>query len=403
MSSFSPNNPHPLIEIAQTSKPLNRRWLDSAFRWFCMATAGFSVVILGVLLTSITLQGFGHLNQNFLTHYPEPDPEKAGIGPALWGTIWVCLVCGVFTLPIGVATAIFLEEFSPRNRWMRRLHSVIQLNINNLAGVPSVVYGILGLTLFVNMGYLMLETKEPAIEFGVTYCDQFFTAGKRAVLVPVAGLDAPATVATQGMQLQTVQGDVITINTVKSRRDYPTDPELLDVTLIEGRKAGRIAVPRWYYFRVPFGRSVLAGALTLVLVILPVVIISSQEAIRSVPSSLREAGLGIGATPWQVVRNVTLPAAIPGIMTGSILAMSRAIGEAAPILILAGAIFISTNPSNLMDEFTVMPLQIYDWASRPQRAFHELAASGIIVLVAILLVFNSAAVLIRQYTQKRLS
>ena len=170
--------------------------------------------------------------------------------------------------------------------------------------------------------------------------------------------------------------------------------------MVEGRSSGRIEDPSWYYFRLPFGRSVIAGSLTLMLVILPIVIISSQEALRGVPTSLREAGYGLGATPWQVVRTVTLPAAIPGIMTGAILAMSRAIGEAAPILILAGAIFITNSPSNLMDNFTVMPLQIFDWTGRPQAEFRDIAASGIIVLLLILFAFNSVAVLIRQFAQK---
>ncbi len=137
------------------------------------------------------------------------------------------------------------------------------------------------------------------------------------------------------------------------------------------------------------------------LVILPIVIIASQEALRGVPRSLREAGAGLGATPWQVVQRITLPAAMPGIMTGAILAISRAIGEAAPILILAGAIFITSAPGSLMDEFSVLPLQIYNWAQRPQQEFHSLAASGIIVLLCILFVFNCSAVLIRQFGYKK--
>ncbi len=147
----------------------------------------------------------------------------------------------------------------------------------------------------------------------------------------------------------------------------------------------------------------MAGALTLMLVILPIVIISAQEALRAVPGSLREAALSLGATRWQVVRRVTLPAAMPGILTGAILAMSRAIGEAAPILMIAGIVFISNPPGNLMDDFTAMPLQVYNWAQRPQQDFHDLAASGIIVLLAVLLCFNTAAALVRQKLRRPLA
>ena len=277
-----------------------------------------------------------------MSHYPEPNPANAGISPALWGTVWVCIVCGCFALPIGVATAIFLEEFQPRNKWLRRFHSVVQLNITNLAGVPSVVYGILGLTLFVSMFGLFGTANEPYLSFGVKYFDQFFSAGERALLIPIADPSAPPTVVTPGMRAMNTDGEWVDVNVVKSRRQLPRDEAGREYALIEGRSAGRIEKPKWYFFRLPFDRSVIAGAFTLMLVILPIVIISSQEAIRAVPPSLSEAGLGLGATKWQVVRNVILPSAIPGIMTGSILAMSRAIGEAAPILILAGVSLLPT-------------------------------------------------------------
>ena len=164
----------------------------------------------------------------------------------------------------------------------------------------------------------------------------------------------------------------------------------------------------WYYFQLPFGRSVLAASLTLMLVILPVIIIASQEALRAVPSSLRECALGLGSTPWQVVRNVTLPAAIPSIMTGAILAMSRAIGEAAPILVICGILFVTTGPTHLMDVFSILPVQIYDMAQLPkdQEAMinaHNVSAAGIVVLLIILLSFNAVAITIRQWTQKPLS
>lgn len=394
---------HPLERLAGQLQPRDRKFWDLSFRILCIAVATMSICFLIILLASIFYQGFNSLSWNFLIHYPEPQPGAAGIGPALWGTVWVCTVCAAIALPIGVATAIFLEEFQPVNQWLRRLHTFVQLNITNLAGVPSVVYGILGLTLFVGMGGRFGTAKDPYFSFGVRYYDQFWSAGERVLLVPVADPGSPPTVVEPGMKAINNEGQWVDVNVVKSRRQLPRDKSEREYALVEGRSSGRIEKPSWYFFRLPFGRSILAGALTLMLVILPIVIISTQEALRGVPGSLREAGLGMGATKWQVVRNVTLPAAIPGIMTGSILAMSRAIGEAAPILILAGAIFITSNPSNLMDSFTVMPLQIFDWVGRPQHDFHKLAAAGIILLLGILFLFNSVAVLIRQFTQKQSS
>jgi len=393
---------HPLEAIRERCPSKDRKSRDTAFRFFCIGTASVSILILGILLFSIFYQGVSSLNWNFLTHYPEPDPANAGIGPALWGTVWLVITCAVIALPIGVATAIFLEEFSPKHRALRWFHSFIQLNISNLAGVPSVVYGILGLTLFANMGGFMGSNNEPTFEIGVSHYDQFYTAGDKALLIPVSA-DAPATVAQPGLKALNSSQEWVEANVVASRRDIPREGADRTYAIVAGKKAGRISKPSWYYFRLPFGRGVLAGGLTLMLVILPIVIISSQEAIRGVPNSLREAGLGLGSTQWQVVWNITLPASIPGIMTGAILAMSRAIGEAAPVLIIAGVVFITSNPGNLMDNFTVLPLQIYNWSGRPQHEFRDIAAGGIIVLLGILFVFNAAAVLIRQLTQKQLS
>lgn len=393
-------NAHPLESLEGTIQPRDRTFWDRGFRILCIAVSSVSLMFLGVLLTSVFIQGWSSLNWNFLTHYPEPVAGDAGIGPAIWGTVWVCIACACFALPIGVASAIFLEEFQPTNWLLRKFHSFVQLNITNLAGVPSVVYGILGLTLFVSMGGQFGTAKDPYMTFGVTYFDQFMSAGDRVLLVPIEDASMPATVVEEGMRAINDEGEWVDVNVVKSRRFIPRDDAGREYALVAGRSSGRIEKPKWYYFRLPFDRSVIAGALTLMLVVLPIVIISTQEALRGVPSSLREAGLGLGATKWQVVRNVTLPAAIPGIMTGAILSMSRAIGEAAPILILAGAIFITSTPSSLMDNFTVMPLQIFDWTGRPQAEFRDIAAAGIIILLMILFVFNSAAVLIRQFTQK---
>jgi phosphate transport system permease protein len=300
------------------------------------------------------------------------------------------------------------------------VYGLIQLNISNLAGVPSVVYGILGLTAFVSMFSLFESGQESGVrhlEFGATYFDQFSNLAsdpflnmgveevtERYFLVPVAAASDPPTVPKPGMiaYQNTAEGMVPVDVTVADPFDAPTDPNVLEYAIDANAVPGRISEKRWYYFRLPFGRGVLAGALTLMLVILPVIIISSQEALRAVPGSLREGAAGLGATPWQVVWNVTLPASIPGIMTGSILAMSRAIGETAPILIIAGIVYIRNAPQNLMDSYTVMPLQIYNWTSRPQEEFHAIAAGGIIILLAILLSFNAVAVLIRHRMHNKL-
>jgi phosphate transport system permease protein len=282
-----------------------------------------------------------------------------------------------------------------------------------------VVYGILGLTAFVSMFNLFRQPNQPgaaAFEFGVRYYDQFFSEGMRALLVPVENVDDPVATPEKGMTAWTfpiapdgtarIDYDHLVptkVNVIGFDDPFPEDEETLGVTVFDDSEAGRISEKSWYYFRLPLGRGVLAGALTLMLVILPVIIISAQESLRAVPGSLRAGALGLGATPWQVVWNVTLPAAIPGIMTGSILAMSRAIGETAPILIIAGIVYIRRNPQHLMDDFTVMPLQIYNWVSRPQEEFHDIAAAAIIILLAVLLSFNAIAVWIRHKTHRPLS
>ncbi len=395
---------HPLNRIREHCEARDRTMTDTAFRYFCIATAFVSILILAILLISILYQGVGRLSWQFLSHYPEPDPTKAGLRPALWGTIWVCLTCAALALPIGVATAVLLEEFPPHNRFLRSLHSFVQLNINNLAGVPSVVYGILGLTVFVSMAGKFGSPERPAFEIGVKHYYQVFTAGERAIRIPADASSPEKLELTAGLQGYDVDGNLVDLKIVDSRRELKSLPDSeKEFAALGGKMVTKELEDYWYHLKLPFGRGVIAGAMTLMLVILPVVIISSQEAIRSVPSSLREAGLGLGSTRWQVVRTITLPAAIPGIMTGAILAMSRAIGEAAPLLIIAGVVFITSAPQNLFDNFTVLPLQIYNWAGRPQSEFHEVAAAGIIVLLAILFLFNAAAVLIRQLSSKELS
>ncbi len=315
---------------------------DRGFVVICILAATSSILVLSWLLWSILSSGLTYLDWAFLDDVPSRKPEKAGMGPAIIGSVLVCAVCAFFALPIGVGSAVFLEEYKPtKGKWVKRLHAFVQLNISNLAGVPSIVYGIIGLTVFVEMFGLFGSANDPALAIG----------------------------------------------------SHP----------FEASDGSSYLEQAWYYFQLPIGRGVLAGALTLMLVILPVVIISAQEALRAVPDSLRHAALGVGATRWQMVSKVSLPAAVPGIMTGSILAMSRAIGEAAPMLVIAGIVFITYTPLHLMDDFTVMPLQIYEWAKKPQEAFHAVAASGIIVLLAVLLGFNALAVFIRNKFHKPLS
>mgnify|MGYP002623465965 CR=1 FL=1 len=381
-----------------------RRLKDSILVAVCVGTASLSVLVLVTLLTSIAYKGFGTLTPEFLSRPPSSNAAEAGISAALFGSLWVCTVCILFTVPIGVGTAIFLEEFQPRNWLLSRIHSFVQLNISNLAGVPSVVYGMIGVAAFVYMFSMFGRDGTPAFEFGVTFYDQVKAAAPRTYLrIPVEGRNSPETVVKPGMQAL-INGEMIEVNVIERTDPLPRDKEALARTVFIGSRTSRVPSPAWYYVRLPLGSSVLAAGLTLMLVILPVVIIASQESLRAVPQSLREAAFGLGCTRWQVVRNVTLPAAIPGIMTGSILAMSRAIGEAAPILMISGTLFMpSGGPGNLMDDFTVMPLQIYNWTKEHREGFQPLAASGIIVLLGVLFTFNAIAIFVRQRMQKPLS
>ena len=399
-----------LAEALQKPKSVPRRMaIAVAFSWVCRITALCSVLVLVVLLYTVLSKGLSHLSWSFLASSPHPDPDRAGIWPALMGTFWTCAACGVLTLPIGIGTAIFLEELRPKNRLMRCLHSVVQLNIANLAGVPSVVYGIVGMAAFVSMFGLMersdkeQQANHAIFEVGSRYFDQFLTVDDAVLLVPVAFNSASDTVPTDGLEAIDLDGHTVKMKVAQKDQPIPDLEDERAITVRWNETPGRVHKQAWYHFAVPFGRSVLAGSLTLMLVILPVVIISSQEAFRSVPPSLREAALGMGATHWQAVWNVTLPAAVPGIMTGSILAMSRAVGEAAPIMMISGVVFITRAPSNLMSVFTVLSLQIYDWAGRHEAGFHAISAAAIIVLLLLLLVFNSIAIIIRQKFSRPLS
>ena len=259
----------------------------------CQTATWIAVSLLVFLMCGIAYAGYEHLNWHLLTSMPSEIPEKAGILLALVGSLWLIGLTTIIAVPVGVATAIYLEEYAQKNF----LRSLIQLNISNLAGIPSVVYGILGLGLFV-----------------------------RAL-----ALD----------------------------------------------------------------RSVLAGALTLSLVVLPIIILAAQEALRSVPDSIRSASYALGATRWQTIWRQVLPAATPAIMTGVILALSRAIGEAAPLLVVGAVGTATFLPATPADPFSALPIQIYYWSSNARHEFHELAGSGIIILMVVLICLNAVAVFVR--------
>lgn len=295
---------------------------DAVFRVACAGITLLSLVALGVLIVAVLTQGIKHLDWDFLSTGPSRRAGNAGFNIAMVGSVWLIVLTIIMALPLGVGTAVYLEEFAGKNRLSR----FIQLNIANLAGVPSIVYGMVALTAFGRF-WGLISNRNP-----------------------------------------------ITLGDSES----------------------------FWYLRLPFGNSVLTGAFALTLVVLPVIIIATQESLRAVPGSLRQSARAMGATRWQTVRKVVLPAALPGIMTGAILSVSRAIGEAAPLLAVGASLFMLFRPENLMSTYTAMPLQIFNWAGRPQEEFHKVAASGIIVLLVVLLVFNTAAVIIRARFQKPL-
>ena len=384
-----------------------RRWQNRLFLGTCLLVSGASLVVLVTLLTAIGVQGIRVIKPAFFINPPHPQAAQAGIGPALMGTLWVSFVCGLVAMPLGVGTGILLEEFRPRASFGRWLHGFIQLNITNLAGVPSIVYGILGLTAFATMFGLFGSPSDPAFEFGARYYYQYVTEGMSVVFIPTRTADAvpDLTVATMA---EDAEGDPVRLHVLGPDDPYPVDEEVLARTLYPDASGGLVKRHQWYYLRLPLGRGLLAASLTLMLVILPVIIISSQEALRSVPDSLRQAALGLGSTRWQTVWRVSLPSALPGIMTGAILSVSRAIGEAAPILMLAGVVYITQAPRHLLDEYSVLPIQIFYWAGLPVDReapvnFQHVAAGGIIVLLAILLTLNGIASYIRYSARRRLA
>ena len=310
----------------------------------CWLATWSSVFILIVLLGAVTYQAFGWLDWQFLTSFDSRRPENAGILSGILGTVWLISLTALFSVPIGVGAAIYLEEYATDTLLTR----IIRTNLANLAGVPSIVYGILGLTAFVRM-------------FGLFGPEGWINA--------------------EGM--------------------------------FWSQHYGSFLIP------LPFGRVVMAGAMTLTLLILPVIIIASQEALRAVPPSIRHASFALGATKWQTIRNQVLPASIPGIMTGVILAISRAIGETAPLVMLGAMTFVYFAPGDVdsvqflaehpeglikapFDTFTVIPIQIFNWVRQAKPEFKNVAAAGIVVLLVILLVLNAIAVFLRHRSSRHL-
>ena len=275
-----------------------RRFVGRVFALVTFACICSGIVALSYLMWKISGQGFSHLSWDFINSFPSRFARRAGIRAALFGSMWLTGLTALFAIPVGVSAAVYLEEFA-EDSLMRRF---IDLNIANLAGVPSIVYGMLGLAIFVRA---------------------------------------------------------------------------LDL-----------------------GRSVIAGALTMSILILPIIIVAAREALKSVPLSIRLAAYALGSTKWQAVWSHVLPAAMPGMLTGVILAMARAAGETAPLILIGAMSFVAFIHDGPMDSFTVLPIQIFNWVSRPQEEFHDIAAAGIIVLLGLLLLTNALAIFIRYRYQR---
>jgi len=278
---------------------VSRLFGDLLLQSMAILVLALALMALTALLVDVVADGWGRLSWSFLTSFPSRRAADAGIYPALVGTVWVITLTAVLAVPIGIAAAIYLEEYGKSGRLSR----LIEVNISNLAGVPSIIYGLLGLALFVRM--------------------------------------------------------------------------------------------------LGLGRSVIAGAATLALLVLPVVILSTREALRAVPPSIREASLALGATKWQTIWFQVLPIAMPGVLTGLILALSRAIGETAPLITIGALTYVPFAPDSLWSPFTVLPIQIFNWLSRPQEAFAQNASAGIIVLLLVLLGMNAVAIVLRDRYQRR--
>jgi phosphate transport system permease protein len=266
---------------------------DTSFQYFGIFCTFFGLVMLIIFISSIFSEGISRISWDFLTSFPSRKAEKAGILSALAGTLWVIVMTALVAIPIGIGAALYLEEFAKKTR----LGNIIELNITNLAGVPSIIYGLLGLEIF-------------------------------------------------------------------------------------GRVLG-------------MGGSILAGSFTLALLILPIIIVATREAVKAVPSSLREASFALGASKWQTVKMTVVPSASSGIITGIIIAISRAIGEAAPLIVVGALAYVPFVPTSPTSQFTVLPIQIFNWVSRPQEAFLVNASAGIIILLGVTFLLNAFAVYLR--------
>lgn len=282
-----------------TAHGRRRRLKEKIFKLACLSLTCLTILLLAVLIYHILKEGWKYFDWQFLASFPSRRAEKAGIVAGIWGSIWLVGLTALISIPVGICSALFLEEYGIKGK----VGKLIEINVANLAGVPSIVYGLLGLAVFV----------------------------------------------------------------------------------------------RWFSFE----RSILSGALTMSLLILPVIIVATRESVRAVPNTIRYGAYALGASQWQVILGHVLPISLPGILTGIILALSRAIGETAPLIIVGALAYMSFIPESIRDEFTVMPIQIYNWANRPQEKFHELAASGIIILLVVMLSMNFVAVLIRHKASKR--
>ncbi|AFZ50107.1 phosphate ABC transporter permease PstA [Dactylococcopsis salina] len=304
-------DPTPKNVSSNFNTDLSKRYQQgSIFRIVSMIATYIGLVVLAVLLIDVFIDGIRNLDWGFFSSYPSRKPEQAGFLSAWIGSIWLMVITAIVSFTVGVGSGIFLEEFAGES-WYAK---VIEINIGNLAAVPSIIYGLLGLQAFVR------------------------------VMEPITG-----------------------------------------------------------------GRTVLAGSLTMSLLILPIIIVATREALKAVPDSLRQAGMALGATRWQVVREQVFPLAFPGMLTGTILALSRAIGETAPLIAVGALTYIAFLPpiwplsQGLQTPFTVMPIQIFNWVSRPQAEFHNVAATGILVLMVVLLLMNSIAIFLRNKFQKKLN
>lgn len=279
---------------------VKNRMIDNSFKYFAILSTLFGLVMLSVFLIDILNEGLSRINWSFITNLPSRFPEKSGILTALTGTVWVFVLTSVIAVPTGIAAGLYLEEYGRKSR----LANILEINIANLAGVPSIIYGILGLEIFVRMMNL--------------------------------------------------------------------------------------------------GSSLLAGSFTLSLLILPVIIVATREAIKAVPSTIREASYALGATKWQTIWNQVLPSASGNIITGIILALSRAIGETAPLIVIGALAYVPFVAKTPMDEFTVLPIQIFNWISRPQHGFIVNAAAAIIILLLFVFIMNGIAVYVRYKAQKKI-